>query len=168
MLGSPLSYKLSLCGLVVQYIEWSICGVVKMGSSASERVVMDPEVWGSLQHHISLLEDIYLRLPLREQLQLRGVCKEWDATASQRATPTSFGSPSLLWRCRIGPSPMEPTLWLAFSPSTLRLGAGNGPGWIVLNAPVIMRPCQSRSLSRASCTVPGKAGGYLLMRTTTR
>jgi hypothetical protein len=88
MLGSPLSYKLSLCGLVVQYIEWSICGVVKMGSSASERVVMDPEVWGSLQHHISLLEDIYLRLPLREQLQLRGVCKEWDATASQRRCNT--------------------------------------------------------------------------------
>jgi hypothetical protein len=58
------------------------------GSSSAERMVMDPEVWGSLQHHISLLENIYLRLPLREQLQLRGVCKEWDATASQRRCTT--------------------------------------------------------------------------------
>jgi hypothetical protein len=49
---------------------------------------MDPVVWGSLQHHVSLLENVYLRLPLREQLQLRGVCKEWDAIASQRRCNT--------------------------------------------------------------------------------
>lgn len=50
---------------------------------ASSDSAMDPNLWGSLQHHINL-EDVYLRLPLREFLQLRGVCKAWNRLAHQR------------------------------------------------------------------------------------
>lgn len=50
--------------------------------------VMDPEVWGTLQHHINLAENVYMRLPLREFFQLRAVCKDWNYLALQRRCPS--------------------------------------------------------------------------------
>lgn len=47
-------------------------------------MAMDPELWGDLQHHISLPECVYLKLPLREFFQLRGVCKDWNRLALDR------------------------------------------------------------------------------------
>lgn len=44
---------------------------------------MDPDLWGDLQHHIGL-EDVYLKLPLREFFRLREVCKDWNRLARQR------------------------------------------------------------------------------------
>ena len=42
--------------------------------------IMDPKLWGDLQHHISL-ESIYAKLPVREFFRYRSVCKEWNRLA---------------------------------------------------------------------------------------
>lgn len=44
---------------------------------------MDPRLWGMLQQHIDL-EKIFLKLPLRDFFQLRGVCKDWNNLAHKR------------------------------------------------------------------------------------
>lgn len=49
----------------------------------SSTCTMDPRLWGDLQHHIGL-ENVYLRLPLRDFFRLRGVCKDWNTLAQQR------------------------------------------------------------------------------------
>lgn len=52
--------------------------------SSSSDTIMNPAVWDHLQYHISLSEDVYLKLPLHPFFKLRGVCKEWNTLARQR------------------------------------------------------------------------------------
>lgn len=45
---------------------------------------MDARLWGGLQNHIDLAM-VYVKLPIGDFFRLRGVCKEWDRLASDRA-----------------------------------------------------------------------------------
>ncbi|KAG0602901.1 hypothetical protein M758_10G050100 [Ceratodon purpureus] len=47
-------------------------------------IVMDPKIWGTLQNHIDLLEDVYCRLPFNDFFELRTVCKAWYGVACKR------------------------------------------------------------------------------------
>jgi hypothetical protein len=49
---------------------------------------MDPKLWGTLQNHVDLLENLYCRLPLESFFALRTVCKSWYAVACKRMALT--------------------------------------------------------------------------------
>lgn len=49
---------------------------------------MDPKLWGTLQSHVDLLENLYCRLPLESFFALRAVCKDWYAVACKRMALT--------------------------------------------------------------------------------
>ena len=45
---------------------------------------LDESLWGTLQHHICLADNVYPRLPFEEFFNLRVVCKEWYDIACKR------------------------------------------------------------------------------------
>lgn len=53
-------------------------------AQGSDSKSMDPELWGDLQHHVSLEWLLYVKLPIREFFQNRLVCKEWNRLAGDR------------------------------------------------------------------------------------
>ena len=58
------------------------------GSASSSAVGgstrLDESLWGSLQQHICLADNVYSRLPFEEFFDLRVVCKEWYDIACKR------------------------------------------------------------------------------------
>ncbi|KAG0559948.1 hypothetical protein KC19_10G141100 [Ceratodon purpureus] len=50
------------------------------------RKTMDPEVWGNLPANVAF--EIYKKLPMRDFLTLREVCKEWNQLARERRCVT--------------------------------------------------------------------------------
>ena len=45
---------------------------------------LDESLWGTLQQHICLADNVYSRLPFEEFFNLRVVCKEWYDIACKR------------------------------------------------------------------------------------
>lgn len=51
---------------------------------SSTSTSLDENLWGTLQHHINLAENVYSKLPFEEFFHLRGVCKDWYVIACTR------------------------------------------------------------------------------------
>lgn len=52
-------------------------------SSTDTNNIMDPDIWGNLQHYIDL-ERLFVNLQLRDFFRSRSVCKDWNRVASNR------------------------------------------------------------------------------------
>ncbi|KAG0625708.1 hypothetical protein M758_2G075300 [Ceratodon purpureus] len=77
----------SLCGGESSVLRQQASSSLKDSERKIEHMkTMDPEVWGNLPDNVVF--EIYKKLPLRDFLTLREVCKEWNQLARERRCVT--------------------------------------------------------------------------------